>query len=283
MLALKPAPAPLEIVSSPRRSPHLAPAPDITLFGLTLTNANVAEALDRLLAPGRRTAAFVNAHCINVAAKDGNYRAALGKADMLLPDGAGLAIAARMQRRRFRSNLNGTDLFLPLCHAAARRDLSVYFLGSAEGVAEAAAATATIAVPGLRIAGCQHGFASSDEAVIAAVNASGAAIVLVAMGVPKQELWIANHRERLDAQLVMGVGAQFDFWSGRMPRAPKAYRRIGLEWLYRLMQEPRRMFARYVLGNPVFLARAAWDAIIRRRPRYSSIAMPKPLSPTKRR
>ncbi|MEM7565676.1 MAG: WecB/TagA/CpsF family glycosyltransferase [Pseudomonadota bacterium] len=245
---------PTAFAPSPAR---IAPRPGaIRLFGLDLLDAAPGRALSRLLDRGRVTAAFVNAHCVNVAMHDPAYRAALTGADLLLPDGAGIAIAARLQGERFTANLNGTDLFLPLCEAAAVRDLSVYFLGSAPGVAEGAARAARRRVPALRVAGHRHGYFESDGPVLSDIAASGADIVLVAMGVPRQELWIARHRSAIQARLVVGVGAQFDFWSGRMPRAPEPLRRAGLEWVYRLGLEPRRMAGRYVAGNPAFLARA---------------------------
>ena len=231
----------------------------IKVLELELVNARSDEAIEAMLAPGApRTAAFVNAHCCNVAAKDGAYRWALNRAEFLLPDGSGVSLAAKMKGARFVENLNGTDLFLPICRKAAERGLSIYFLGSAEGVAQGAANKARELIPGLRIAGVRNGFfAASEEAdLIAEINASGAGIVLVAMGVPKQDVWIARHRHRLDALLVMGVGAQFDFWSGRVPRAPLVMRKAGMEWVMRLAVEPRRMARRYLIGNFEFVLRA---------------------------
>ncbi len=245
------------------RSPSPRRRGSIRLFGLDLLDASRGQALSRLLDGGTVTAAFVNAHCVNVAARDADYRRALDAADILLPDGSGLQIAARMEGKRFTANLNGSDLFLPLCEAAAARGQSIYFLGSAEGVARRAAETARGHVPGLRVAGHHHGYFASDGAVISDINAAGADIVLVAMGVPRQDVWIARHRGRIGARVVMGVGAQFDFWSGRVPRAPLAFRRAGLEWVYRLGLEPRRLAGRYVAGNPAFLARAVRERMRR--------------------
>jgi exopolysaccharide biosynthesis WecB/TagA/CpsF family protein len=222
------------------------------ICALNMVNTTTDQIIDAMLAPGaRRTAAFVNAHCLNVAARDPIYRWALARADFRLPDGSGMQLAAKLRGTRFVENLNGTDLFVPLCKAAAARDLPIYFLGSAEGVAREAADKAREIAPGLTVAGARNGFfsAAEEEAVIKAINATGARIVLVAMGVPKQDIWIARNRHRLNADLVMGVGAQFDFWSGRVPRAPAFVRRAGLEWVVRLAVEPRRMANRYLIGN----------------------------------
>ncbi|HNW79296.1 MAG TPA: WecB/TagA/CpsF family glycosyltransferase, partial [Candidatus Competibacteraceae bacterium] len=111
--------------------------------------------------------------------------------------------------------------------------------------------------PGLVIAGTQHGYFSPAEEgeIIARINASGAGVLLVAFGVPRQELWLAEHHEVLLPPVRMGVGGLFDFYSGRIPRAPLWLREIGLEWVWRLIQEPGRMWRRYILGNPLFLYR----------------------------
>ncbi|WP_316015088.1 WecB/TagA/CpsF family glycosyltransferase [Roseobacter sp. HKCCA0434] len=247
----------------------------LSLFGLRIADADRITAIAALLdRPGRTTAAFVNAHCVNVAARDTAYKRALRAADFLLPDGSGMALAARMAGRRLDHNLNGTDLSHPLCREAARRGLSIYLLGARPGIAREAARKLTLAVPGLRIAGTRDGFfdEADSDAVIARINESGADIVLVAMGVPMQESWLYRHRRQLDARLAMGVGALFDFEAGVVPRAPGSLRRAGLEWTWRLAVEPRRMFRRYVLGNPAFVWRAARNAL--RTPRPRSDAMP---------
>ena len=210
----------------------------------------------------------MNAHCVNVACSNTAYARDLRTADLLLPDGSGLALAARMQGEEFEENLNGTDLFLPICRGAEARGLSVFFFGAAPGVAAAAAARAQDLVPGLKVAGTADGYedAKDEDALIERINTSGADILLVALGVPMQERWIARNRPRLRPRVAMGVGAQFDFWSGQVRRAPGMLRKNGLEWTWRLALEPRRMFRRYVTGNPVFVARALADAW-RNRPR----------------
>lgn len=256
----------------------MQPTAKIDLFGFKIVDADTRTALTALLdAPQRITAAFVNAHCVNSAARDNGYAAALASASMLLPDGSGLQLAAKMTGRRFRENLNGTDLFVPLCRAAAERGLSVYFLGARPGVAEDAARAAASLAPGLRVAGTADGYFDDHEedAVIERINRSGADILLVALGVPHQDVWIMRNRRRLAPRIAMGVGAQFDFWSGRVQRAPTAWRRAGCEWAWRLMLEPRRMFNRYVVGNPLFVARAAKHAALWRLSRVDPTAAAK--------
>lgn len=238
----------------------------LRLFGLEIVNETSGKALDWLFSKGRKTVAFANAHCINVASSDPAYRWALQNASAILPDGAGLQVAARMKGKKFAANLNGTDLFQPLTIKARDLGLSIFFFGSQPGIAEKAASVAQKLAPGLRIAGSRHGFftGAEEDSIIDEINSSGAEIVLVALGVPKQDLWIARNRHRLTAQLVFGVGAQFDFWSGRVSRAPTILRKLGLEWTWRLAVEPVRMFRRYILGNPLFLARAISSHVVER-------------------
>ena len=237
--------------------------PGIGMFGLRVANTSKGDALDwlcgRLEAGQPSRVAFLNAHCTNVAARDPQYRAALAGTDALLPDGAGVALAARMHGERLAANLNGTDLVPALCGRLAAMGCSVYLLGGQPGVAEAAAKALIQRHPGLRIAGIRHGFFTDAEEteVVATVNRSGADVLIAALGVPKQDVFLARQAERLDASLTIGVGALFDFLAGRVSRAPEALRRAGLEWTWRLAQEPGRLARRYIMGNPAFLARAA--------------------------
>lgn len=205
-----------------------------------------------------RQVAFVNPHCLNISTRDSRYRALLQSTSVVLADGIGIHLALKcFTQDVLQDNLNGTDLFPPLCRMAAREKLSLYLLGGQPGIAEAVAAESRARVPGLQIAGTHHGFfeASENAAVVKDINRSGADILLVAMGVPQQETWIASNRHQLNTRIAMGVGGLFDFYSGRIARAPLWMREIGLEWLYRLIQEPGRMWRRYVIGNPLFLWR----------------------------
>lgn len=231
--------------------------PRLQICGLRLLNACRRDAVTMLMDGMRRRVAFINADCINIAARDPAYARHVDGMDCLLPDGSGIAIAAGMVGERFADNLNGTDLFPILCEAAARRGKSLYFFGGAPGVAQRAADAAVLAHPGLQIAGAADGYPDDEVQAVARINASRADIVLVAMGAPLQEAFIARHSDALQATLCMGVGGLFDFVAGEKPRAPAAMRQVGMEWAWRLMVEPKRLARRYLIGNPVFLARAA--------------------------
>ncbi|MEP5153013.1 WecB/TagA/CpsF family glycosyltransferase, partial [Planktotalea sp.] len=235
----------------------------ISSLSASLVDMNSADAISALLSPGRKRVAFMNAHCFNVMARDRQYAAAVQSADMLLPDGSGVAIASKLVGKPLTANLNGTDLIPELVAQAAKTGKSIYLFGGTPGTAEATARALVFKNPGLRIAGTRDGFAQAadDNAVIADINISGADIVLVAMGVPKQDLWLYKNAHRINADLTMGVGAAFDFISGNVPRAPKVFRKVGCEWIWRLGVEPRRMANRYLVGNVSFLARSAMQGL----------------------
>ena len=226
---------------------------------VSLVDASLDQTVAALLSHGRRRVAFMNAHCFNVMARDRAYAAAIHSADLLLPDGSGVAMASKMVGKKLMANLNGTDLVPAMMAEAAKRGKSVYLFGGKPGTAAAAGINLALKNPGLRIVGTLDGYeqASNEEAVITDINASGADIVLVAMGVPLQDLWLHRNAHRINADLTMGVGAAFDFLAGNVPRAPKAFRAVGAEWVWRLGLEPRRMANRYLVGNFTFLARAA--------------------------
>jgi exopolysaccharide biosynthesis WecB/TagA/CpsF family protein len=201
---------------------------------------------------------FVNAHCVNVAARDRRYAQLLATEPFVFADGAGMALAARMCGTRLAHNVNGTDLFPELCAAAAAAGVPLALLGAQPGVAQECAARMQQRFPGLQVSWIADGYLSEPEerARLSELNASGARVLLVAKGVPAQEYWIAAHAAQLAAPVVLGVGALFDFYSGRAARAPLLLRRLRLEWLHRLCREPRRLFRRYVIGNPEFVLRA---------------------------
>ncbi len=199
--------------------------------------------------------AHANAHTINTAHDDPEYLGVLRRADLVLNDGKGVMLAARILRSRFPADLNG-NLMTPLVlKHAADHGWRVFFLGAGPGVAERAANLLDRKLPGLTVAGIHDGFFDTDEQVIDAIRSSGAEVVLVGMGNPRQEQWIDRSLDRTAARLAIGVGAFFDFVTGEVPRAPAWMNRLGLEWVYRLLQEPKRMWRRYILGNPKFVWR----------------------------
>ncbi|NDW32431.1 WecB/TagA/CpsF family glycosyltransferase [Yangia sp. PrR007] len=237
--------------------------PTREVIGLPVVDATAQATIEAVLAPGRRTVAFLNAHCANVMARDTSYADALRQADMILPDGIGVDLTARMTGQRLTANLNGTDFVPALLRTARQRGLSVFLFGGTPGTAERAADRLCRDLPGLRVVGTRDGFsgAADETAAIDAINASGADILIVAMGVPRQDVWLARNAERLAPRIRLGVGALLDFLAGNVRRAPVAIRRARCEWVWRLAIEPRRLAGRYLIGNATFLARAALHAL----------------------
>lgn len=232
-----------------------------SLLGLNVDEMSQTEAVETICSVWRRGAKsrvfFVNAHCVNSAFSSVEYTQSLSQAEFVLPDGSGVLLASKILRLPIRHNLNGTDLTPLICQAAADEGRSVFLLGARPGIGEAAATSLIERFPALRVAGVQHGyFAPEDSAeIVARINAAQPDILLVALGVPMQEIWITEHFDELNVPVCLAVGALFDFLSNSVRRAPKLFRRMGLEWVYRLAREPRRLWRRYLLGNVSFLSR----------------------------
>jgi N-acetylglucosaminyldiphosphoundecaprenol N-acetyl-beta-D-mannosaminyltransferase len=205
--------------------------------------------------------------CVNIAQRNAEYAACLRECDWVLADGIGLKLGCNLLGTPINQNVNGTDLLPRLCERMAVRGGGVYLLGGLPGVAENVARWMEKTYRGLRVCGARHGYYLPAEMarVKEEIRASGAEVLLVALGAPKQELWIRDHARETGVKVALGVGGLFDFYGGRMERAPLWMREIGMEWLFRLGKEPRRMWKRYLVGNAVFAARIVWAHLTRRR------------------
>ncbi|AQS38811.1 exopolysaccharide biosynthesis protein, WecB/TagA/CpsF family [Shewanella psychrophila] len=253
----------------------------IPLLGLKLDNLTMDELLENItqhalnhqrgkLNPlsvdkpiGVLQYAFVNADCLNISAKDPSYlRCLRTSCHKVFADGSGIRLASQWKGYSPKDNLNGTDMFPRLCEQLSKKGLSLFLLGGEAGVAAKTAVNMQRKLPNLQIAGTHHGFLNTpklNQAVIDQINDSGASILLVAMGAPKQEIWLESHQAKLDIAIGIGVGGLFDFYSGNIKRAPLWVRQLGMEWICRLAEEPVRMWKRYILGNPLFLCRVCLD------------------------
>lgn len=249
--------------------------PTANVLGLDLLSMSPSDVVDTLVERVEQRLktriAFLNAHCANVAAGDWQYRQALESCAAILPDGIGIEMASILGGDALEHDLNGTDLFPKLCQAFARTNKSIFLLGGRPGVADATARAAVAQCPGLQVAGTQHGYfgPQDEDKIIDQINRSKPDAVFVAMGVPVQDTWLARVATRIDAPLLAGVGGLFDFVSGATRRAPAWMRKSRLEWVYRLIQEPRRMWKRYLLGNVTFVARAIGHGWERRKAQRS--------------
>jgi len=231
---------------------------------------SMEEAIDRIeghitgTPAGVLQVAFANPDCVNIARRNADYRSTLNQTGLVLPDGIGMRMAGKLLKKPFRQNVNGTDLFPRLCARAGQRGGSLYLLGARPGVAEAVAEWVARHHPSVKVVGAEHGYFSAEElpAVLARIRATQPDMLLVAMGAPAQERWIAQHAEASGAKVALGVGGLFDFYSGRMVRAPQWVRELGMEWAFRLLQEPGRMWRRYLVGNFTFLMAVALQRLL---------------------
>jgi N-acetylglucosaminyldiphosphoundecaprenol N-acetyl-beta-D-mannosaminyltransferase len=224
----------------------------IWIDALTLPGA--LTAIDSLAAVGG--AVFTpNVDHIVTAEKDSRLREAYAAADLALADGQWVVWASRLLGTPLPEKISGSDLVLPLARRAAERNRSIYLLGGSPGAAEIAAARLERETS-VRICGFDSpriDLAAPDESVVRRVAEARPSIVLVALGAPKQEIWIHRYRERLRPAVLLGVGATLEFLAGRVRRAPAWISTVGLEWLFRLALEPRRLSRRYLVDDPRFL------------------------------
>lgn len=231
----------------------------LTLFGITLSNTSMSDAIAWATATNKTTQLgfFINVNSINISFSQPCFKNTLAKADTLLVDGSGMRLAAKSAGVLLKDNTNGTDMLPLLCESCVKQSKSLYFLGSEDGVASKASSNLRKLYPGLNVVGTHHGYLSSRESErqIQKINESGCDILLVAMGSPFQEQWLVDNRKNLKCNTALAVGGLFDFYSGNIKRSPLFMREIGLEWLWRLSQEPIKKFHRYIVGTPLFLYR----------------------------
>ena len=204
-----------------------------------------------------RMLCLCNVHTLVTARYDQHLACALQHADLRLPDGAPVAWLMRRRGWIEQQRISGPDLMWQVLREAEKQRLPIYLLGGTPATLSQLRRCLMRAYPQLQLAGSSSPpfrALSADEqrSIAAQINRSGARIVFVGLGCPKQEIWMASQRASLSA-VMLGVGAAFDFHAGHVRRAPLAWQRIGLEWLYRLLQEPRRLARRYVLTNTLFL------------------------------
>ena len=232
------------------------------ILGVGINAITMAQAIDQISTwietGARQYISVCTVHTIMECRQDERVRRAVNQAGLATPDGMPLVWLSKWQSGLEVSRVYGPDLMLALCEHAAARGYRHYFYGGAQGVPELLAARLQSRFPGLKVAGCYappfRPLTAEEEAqIIARINQAAPDIVWVGLGTPKQDLWMAAHRPQLAAPVLIAVGAAFDFHTGRVAQAPRWMQRNGLEWLYRLLQEPRRLWYRYLIYNPLFV------------------------------
>ncbi|HLG14399.1 MAG TPA: WecB/TagA/CpsF family glycosyltransferase [Blastocatellia bacterium] len=231
----------------------------VTIAGVAVDNLGFDETLERIDAlageGGPHYMAVVNAAKIVGANRDEELLRVLHGADLVTADGMSVVWASRLLGRPLKERVTGIDLFEKLVGHAAARGLSVFFFGAREDSVRGVAELFGSRHSNLKIAGMRDGYfaESESERIAGEINRSGADLLFVALGSPAQEKWIAANIERSGVRFALGVGGSFDHLSGRARRAPRWMQRAGLEWLYRLLSEPRRLWRRYMVGNTLFI------------------------------
>ena len=229
-------------------------AEKVNILGAKVDRVTMDEAFERAAAfmkTGEKKVVFTpNSEIILYASRNAEFMEKLNSADMLIPDGIGVVYASKMLKKPLSERVAGFDLSKRLLAYAAKEGLSVYLLGAKPSVAEKAAENLKKEYGGLKIAGVHDGYFKDDEKVVADINDKKPDLLLVCLGFPKQEEWIAKNREKLAVRLMIGAGGSLDVFSGETERAPDFYVNHGLEWFYRLKKEPWRFMRMTAL--PVF-------------------------------
>ena len=230
----------------------------VNVLGVGIDNLTLSEAVDKALSliSEHRCAYMVtpNPEIVMAAWDDPKVSKAIKNADLVIPDGVGVMQAARILGTPLREHMPGIDAATEIIKRLASRGGSVFLYGARPGVAEEAAERMKQRFPGLVICGTNDGYGNDDGAVVSKINAAKPDFVMVCLGVPKQELWMAKHAAKLDAGLMAGLGGTIDVFSGQVKRAPLIWQKLKLEWLYRCFEEPKRF--RKIKRIPQFIIKA---------------------------
>ena len=243
----------------------------VDVLGVGVSTINQAMALAEITrwidAGERHYVCVTGVHGVMESQKDPELKAIHNASGLTTPDGMPMVWAGRRAGAEWMDRVYGPDLMLNVLGRAAERGWSSFLYGGKDGVPELLAKKLAEKIPGLKIAGSHSPpfrplTEAEDDEIVARINDSGAQLVWVGLSTPKQERWMAAHRDKLTAPVMFGVGAAFDFHAGLVPQAPPWMQRNGLEWLFRLTKEPRRLWRRYLVNNPAYLR------AIRRNPPY---------------
>jgi N-acetylglucosaminyldiphosphoundecaprenol N-acetyl-beta-D-mannosaminyltransferase len=232
----------------------------VRLFGLSLSGMSYQRTVQRVAeqafrAEGQRLCIFsANVDQVVRYHSDPAFQEAYAGADLILPDGMPLVWCARGLRLPLRERVTGIDLLGGLCGAAALDAAPCYFLGARPETLRSAVRNLKARFPGLAVCGSHPGYFDDDAAVVRQINATDPVLLFVGMGSPRQELWLKRNFSRLHCKVALAVGGALDVLAGDRKRAPVPVQNMGLEWLWRLGQEPRRLWRRYLVKDARFLA-----------------------------
>jgi len=244
--------------------------PRVNILGVGISAINMAMALETIerwiIEQSPHYVCVTPVHSVMDCQRDLELRRIQNASGLSTPDGMPLVWLSRLKGFRHVERVYGPDLMLALCERSAAKGYRHFFYGGAEGVPEQLASVLQKRFPGLQVAGFfsppfRPLAPEEDEQIVQIINKAAPDVVWVGLGSPKQERWMAEHVGRLTAPVLIGVGAAFDFLTGRKPQAPRWMQRAGLEWLFRLLTEPRRLWRRYLINNPLFVALVVLQAL----------------------
>ena len=248
--------------------------PTYDMFGLPVSDVDgdgLLALIDGALGRGQRFVyLYANAYILNEVARNPALIDLFDGADVIVNDGFGSALAIRMVHGVTPARVTMPDLIDRAAALCIRRDAGMFLLGSTEAGVAGSERELLARHPALPVVGRQHGYfdktpgGAENDAVVAAINASGADVLLIGFGMPLQERWLRDNVHRLDCTVIIAVGALFDVLSGELKRGPKLLTDNGFEWLTRLLNEPGRLWRRYLIGLPTFFARAVMLKLGRR-------------------
>lgn len=234
----------------------------IEVMDIPFDNVTMEEALDAaemlLEKPGAAYGVTPNAEIVYETMFNQELRQIVCQADLVLPDGAGVVLGAKILGTPLKQKVAGIEFAQNLMERLKNTDKTFYFLGSKPGIAELAAEKMQEKYPGLKICGTADGYFQDEKQVVAAINEKKPDVLFVCLGAPKQEIFMTNHKDELQVGLMMGLGGSLDGFAGTVKRAPRWMIRLNLEWLYRLLKEPRR------LGRMMRLPKFLWQVVLRR-------------------
>ena len=230
-----------------QRPPEPNSLPEVRILGLPVHRLNMTDALARIdgfVASGKTHHIITaDASMLVMAQDDPELRAIVANAELVTPDSAGVLWAAKRRNSPLAERVSGVEIVEKLCAASAHRNYRLYFLGAAPGVAQKAADCMSAKYPGCRIVGTRDGFFQPSDlpAILAEIRDARPDILCVALGIPKQEKWIHANRAALGVPVLIGVGGTLDVLSGTVKRAPKPFQKLRLEWLWRVISNPKKI------------------------------------------
>ncbi|MDZ7724650.1 MAG: WecB/TagA/CpsF family glycosyltransferase [candidate division KSB1 bacterium] len=247
----------------------------INLLGCPVDHMSISGCVQRLesaiIEKRQCHIVVINAAKLVKAQSDPDLRDVLWNADLVGADGVPIVWASRLMGDPLPGRVNGTDLMEKLIRLAAQKGYTIYFLGARQAVLKSAIDYVQTVFPNLNIAGYRHGYfetMNDEEETVLSINKADPDILLLGMGTPMKENWVKRHKNDLNVRVIHGVGGSFDILGGATRRAPRWMQETGLEWLFRLILEPRRMWKRYCITNTVFIflmGKLAWNRLFRKR------------------